>query len=142
MLWPNVLKLYTSSKPLLSLTCMKNDIPKMANINITKKSNKQMLNSAGSDMANANSNVRIPLAPLTKRNTRPTFATRTTRRSVGDTKYFSMISLRTRPERNKKICCLTKEDVVAHIVYMKLILLPKIERMTTTKSNKFHGSIK
>lgn len=56
-----------------------------------------MLNKAGKDMANANRSVRIPLAPLTKRNTRPTFATRTTRSNVGDTKYFSMMSLSTRP---------------------------------------------
>lgn len=56
-----------------------------------------MLNKAGNDMANANSNVRIPLAPLTKRRTRPTLATLTTRSSVGDTKYFSMMSLSTRP---------------------------------------------
>lgn len=56
-----------------------------------------MLNKAGRDMANAKSNVRIPFAPLTKRRTRPTLATRTTRSNVGDTKYFSIISLRTRP---------------------------------------------
>lgn len=76
---------------------MKNDIPNMAKINITKKSNKHILNSAGNDMANANSNVRMPFAPLTKRNTRPTLATRTTRNNVGDTKYFSIRSLNTKP---------------------------------------------
>lgn len=49
-------------------------------------------------MANANSNVRMPLAPLTKRNTLPTLATRTTRSNVGDTKYFAIMSLNTRPK--------------------------------------------
>lgn len=71
-----------------------------------------MLNKAGSDIANANSNVRIPLAPLTSRNTRPTLATRTTRSKVGDTKYFAIKSLRT---------------------------MPQMERMTTTKSNRFQA---
>lgn len=95
---PKVLKLYTSSRPLLFFTCMKNDIPKMAKMNITKNSSRQMLNSAGSDMASANSSVRMPLAPFTRRNTLPTLATLTTLRSVGETKYFSMISLSTRPK--------------------------------------------
>lgn len=97
MLWGNVLKLYTSSKPLLSLTCIKNDMPNMAKINITRNSSRHILNKAGSDIAKANSSVRIPLAPLTKRKTRPTLATRTTRNNVGDTKYFSMNSLSARP---------------------------------------------
>lgn len=104
ILCPNVLKLYTSSSPLLSLTCIKNDMPNMAKMNMTRKSSRQMLNKAGNDMANANSSVRIPFAPLTKRNTRPTFATRTTRSNVGDTKYFSMISLRTRPAKQRANC--------------------------------------
>lgn len=56
-----------------------------------------MLNSAGSDMARANRSVLIPFAPLTRRNTRPTLATRTTRSSVGDTKYLEIKSLSTRP---------------------------------------------
>lgn len=95
---PNVLKLYTSSSPLLSFTCMKNDIPNIAKINITKNSNRQILKRAGNDIAKAKRRVRIPLAPFTSRSTRPTFATLTTRSNVGDTKYFSIISLRTRPK--------------------------------------------
>lgn len=65
---------------------------------MTRKSNKQILKRAGKDMARANKSVRIPLAPFTKRSTRPTLATRTTRSSVGDTKYFSIRSLNTRPK--------------------------------------------
>lgn len=96
--WPNVWKLNTSSSPPgFSLTFIKNDIPKMANMNITRNKRRQILNSAGSDMAKANNRVRIPLAPFTKRNTLPTLATRTTLRSVGDTKYFSIRSLSSRP---------------------------------------------
>lgn len=72
----------------------------MAKINITKNSSKHILNKAGNDMAKANNSVRIPLAPFTKRNTRPTFATRTTRNNVGDTKYFSIRSLNNRPKMN------------------------------------------
>lgn len=77
---------------------MKNDIPKIAKMNMTKNSKRQILKSAGSDIAKANNSVRIPFAPFTKRKTLPTFATRTTLSKVGDTKYFSIKSLKTRPE--------------------------------------------
>ncbi|KYN29781.1 hypothetical protein ALC57_00786 [Trachymyrmex cornetzi] len=76
---------------------MKKDIPNIAKINITKNSSRQMLKRAGNDIARAKRRVRIPLAPFTSRSTRPTFATLTTRSKVGDTKYFSIMSLSTRP---------------------------------------------
>lgn len=85
--------------PLFSFTCMKNDIPNIAKMNITKNSKRHILNSAGNDIASANSNVRIPFAPFTRRKTRPTFATLTTLNKVGDTKYFSINSLNARPTK-------------------------------------------
>lgn len=66
---------------------------------MTRNSSRQILNSAGNDIAKANNNVLMPFAPFTRRNTRPTLATLTTRSNVGDTKYFSIMSLNTRPER-------------------------------------------
>lgn len=67
-----------------------------------------MLNKAGRDMARAKRSVRMPLAPLTRRKTRPTLATRTTRNNVGDTKYFSIKSLNTMPvQKQKKLVAVT-----------------------------------
>lgn len=81
---------------------MKNDMPKMAKMNITRNNSRHILKRAGSDMAKAKSRVLIPFAPFTNRNTRPTFATLTTLSNVGDTKYFSIISLNTKPVKGKE----------------------------------------
>ena len=43
-----------------------------------------MLSRAGKEMTKAKRSVRIPRAPSIKRNTRPTFTTRTTRITVGE----------------------------------------------------------
>ena len=78
---------------------------------MTRKSRRQILNKAGMDMAKAKSRVRIPRAPLTKRKTRPILATRTTRKRVGDTKYFSIRSLRTIPKNIKNLLYVNKIDL-------------------------------
>ncbi len=75
-----------------------------------------MLTRAGKEIARANNNVLIPLAPFTSLKTRPTRITRTTLRIVGGTD---------------------------RTFFMKLSkIIANRERITITKSKTFHGILK
>ena len=84
------------------MTVLNSDIPNTAKINMTRKRRRQMFTKAGKAITREKSRVLMPLAPLMSLRTLPTLATLTTLRRVGDTKYFSIRSLRKRPAKERR----------------------------------------
>ena len=73
----NVWKLWTSSNPARILTCLNNDIPKMAKIKMVNIWIKNRASISGKAITSVDIRTRIPLAPSMERNTPRNFAKRT-----------------------------------------------------------------